>query len=151
MEASEFTLAAEFVTLCFLYIFICQLYVIAYLMLDKMGGDIYVVGVILSLAEGISSLVSGYAMKYMSDVNVVRCSLVMCVAFNLIYYYYMGPKYPILQYFVLFLGIFGQYAPLNTSFMIQEQRLPPKYLGSASVLIFCAGPLGMSLIPYVAI
>ena len=120
-------------------------------MLDKMGGDIYVVGVILSLAEGISSLGSGYAMRYISDVNVVRCALIMCVAFNLIYYYYMGPKYPILQYFVLFLGIFGQYAPLNCSFMIQEQRLPPKYLGSASVLIFCAGPLGMSLIPYVAI
>ena len=91
VEASEFTLASEFVTLCFLYIFICQLYVIAYLMLDKMGGDIYVVGIVLSLAEGISSLGSGFAMKYISDLNVVRCSLIMCVTFNLIYYYYMGP------------------------------------------------------------
>ena len=91
VEASEFTLASEFVTLCFLYIFICQLYVIAYLMLDKMGGDIYVVGIVLSLAEGISSLGSGFAMKYISDLNVVRCSLIMCVVFNLIYYYYMGP------------------------------------------------------------
>ena len=63
----------------------------------------------------------------------------------------MGPEYPILQYVVLFLGIFGQYVPFNACFMIQEQRLPPKYLGSASVFIFCAGPLGMSFVPYIAI
>ena len=61
-EASEFTLAVEFVTLCFLYIFICQLFVLGYLMIAKLGGDIYVVGIVISLGEGLSSLGAGYGM-----------------------------------------------------------------------------------------
>ena len=87
-------------------------------MIARLGGDIYVIGIILALAEATASIVSGYSMKFMKDVNVVRCALVMCITFNLIYYFYMGPEYPILQYVILFLAIFGQYAPINTSFMI---------------------------------
>ena len=95
-EASEFTLAVEFVVLCLFYIFVSQLMVIAYLMIAKIGGDIYIIGIILALAEATAAIVSGQAMKYMLDVNVVRCALVMSITFNLIYYFYMGPEYPIL-------------------------------------------------------
>ena len=149
---SEFTLAIEFVVLSFMHMFISQLYVLAYLMIAKLGGDINVNGIVLAIAEGVSSMSAGYAMGYMSDLNVVRVALLMCIVFNLLYYYQMGPEYPILQYFVLFVAIFGQYAPLGATFVIQEQRIPPKYLGSASVLIYIVfGPLGMSAVPYIAI
>ena len=58
-EASEFTLAVEFVVLCLFYIFVSQLMVIAYLMIAKIGGDIYIIGIILALAEATAAIVSG--------------------------------------------------------------------------------------------
>ena len=70
-----------------MHMFISQLYVLAYLMIGKLGGDINVNGIVLAIAEGVSSMSAGYAMGYMSDLNVVRVSLLMCIVFNLIYYY----------------------------------------------------------------
>ena len=94
------------------------LFVLAYFMIDKLGGNIYINGIVLSFSEGLTAYVAGIAMNYMSDLDVVRISSLGCIVFNLLYYYCTGDDNPVLQYLMLFLAIFGQYSPFAVSYMI---------------------------------
>ena len=115
---SQFTLAVELLLLAFIHMFISLQFVLAYFMIDKLGGNIYMNGIVLSISEGLTGFVAGIAMSYMTDLAVVRISAVVCIVFNLVYYYCLGDDNHLLQYVVLFLAIFGQYAPLGVSYMI---------------------------------
>ena len=149
---SQFTLAVEFIVLSLYNMMVMGLYTFAYLLIARMGGDMFVNGVVLSLGECFSAIGSGWAMTFMSDTAVTRLFIVICLIFNVIYYYVTGPDNVYLQYVVLFLAVFGQYGPVNTIFVIYEQRLPPRNLGAGTTLICLVfGPIGISPMPYVAI
>ena len=119
-DTSQATLAIEFVILSLYNMMVMGLYTFAYLLIARMGGDMFVNGIVLSLGECFSAIGSGWALTFMSDTAVTRLFIVICLVFNLTYYFYSGPENQILQYILLFLSVFGQYGPVNTIFVIYE-------------------------------
>ena len=105
--SSEFTLAIEFMILAIHSITIVLLEALTYLMIARFGGNVFINGIVLSIAEAASSSITGIGMSYFSDVTVTRLCAILSIVFNLLFYYAAGPEYPILQYIILFLGIFG--------------------------------------------
>ena len=91
---SQFTLAIELALLSFIHMFISLLFILAYFLVDKLGGNMYINGIVLSFSEGLTAYVAGIAMSYMSDVTVVRISSIVSIVFNLIYYYCTGDDNP---------------------------------------------------------
>ena len=135
-------MATEFVVLAINNMLIVASYTLAYLMIARLGGNIFITGIILSLAEAAASVLTGLGMQYMSDIIVTRICAVFCVVFNLIFYFWTGPEYPVFQYCILFLAVMGQHGPYNVGYIVLEFRLPPKNLGAASSLILLGfGPL----------
>ena len=121
-------------------------------MMARMGGNPFMIGILLSLAEATAAIVTGMGLNHMKDVNVVRLCATASIIFNSMYYYLASPNHPVLTYIVFFIGILGQYGPYNVSYVIFELRIPPKNLGSAnSIIILFFGPLAMSAMPFVAI
>ena len=123
-----------------------------YLMMARMGGNPFMMGILLALAEAAAAIVTGIGLNHMRDVNVVRLCAITAVIFNTMYYYFASPDHALLSYIVFFIGMLGQNGPYNVSYVIFELRIPPKNLGSAnSIIILFFGPLAMTAMPFVAI
>ena len=82
-------------------------YCLAYMMLSRLGGNIFVNSIVLSFAESFSMGITGLGMTYFKDTDVSRCCAVIMGVFNAIYYYYTDSSNPLLQYAVLFLALVG--------------------------------------------
>ena len=67
-------------------------FTLAYLMIARFGGNIFITGIILSLAEAAASVLTGLGMQYMRDIYVTRICAVFSVVFNLIFYFWTGPE-----------------------------------------------------------
>ena len=105
---SQLTLAIEFAVLSLYNMMVMGLYTFAYLLIARMGGDMFIDGIVLSLGECASAIGSGWALAFMSDTAVTRLFIVICFVFNLLYYYLpTSDESMMLQYVVLFLAVFG--------------------------------------------
>ena len=82
-------------------------YSLAYLMLSRLGGNIFVNSIVLSFAEASSMVITGLGMTYFKDTNVCRVCTIIMALFNFVYYFFTGPEYPVLQYSTLFLALLG--------------------------------------------
>ena len=150
--STEFTQAVEFMTLASYNMIIAANYAVAYLLVARLGGNVFVNGILLSAAEATSTILTGIGLNYMRDVTVTRLCAVLASIFNLMYYFLTVPEYPLLQYTVLFLAMLGMYGPYNVGYVIFELRLPPRNLGAGtSIIILFFGPLAISVMPFVAI
>ena len=125
-------------------------YGLAYLMLSRLGGNIFINSIVLSFAEASSMVITGLGMTYFKDTNVCRvCALTMGL-FNTVYYFFTGPEYPALQYSMLFLALLGQAGAYNCIFVIIELRIPPKNLGAATnIIMLVFGPIAVGLTPFI--
>ena len=105
--SSERTQAIEFIVLALFYLIVVAAYCLAYMMLSRLGGNIFVNSIVLSFAESFSMGITGLGMTYFKDTDVSRCCAVIMGVFNAIYYYYTDSSNPLLQYAVLFLALVG--------------------------------------------
>ena len=125
-------------------------YSLAYMMLSRLGGNIFVNSIVLSFAESFSMGVTGLGMTLFKDTDVSRCCAVIMGLFNALYYYYTDSANPLLQYLVLFLALVGQAGVYNCIFVIMELRIPPKNLGSSTnIIMLVIGPASYGFIPYI--
>ena len=93
--------------LSFFYMVVAGAYGLAYLMLSRLGGNIFVNSIVLSSAEAFSMVITGYGMTNFKDVNVSRWCCIFMAVFNTVYYFYTGPDEPVLLYLTLFLALVG--------------------------------------------
>ena len=150
--STEFNQAVEFMTLATYYMIIAGNYAVAYLLVARLGGNVFMNGIILSAAEAASTIVTGIGLNYMRDVTVTRLCAVLASIFNLMYYFLTVPEYPLLRNTVLFFAMLGMYGPYNVGYVIFELRLPPRNIGAAtSIIILFFGPLAIAVMPFVAI
>ena len=144
------TQAIEFCVLAFFYVVNAASYGLAYLMLSRLGGNIFVNSIILSFAEAFSMGITGVGMTKFKDTTISRwCSCCMAL-FNWVYYFYTGPDQPFYQYAALFFALVGQAGAYNCIFVILELRIPPKNLGAATnIIMLVFGPLSYAILPFI--
>ena len=109
MISSELQLALEFIILAtFNSILACNL-CLPYLMMARMGGNPFMIGVLLSLAEATAAISTGIGLNHLRDVNVVRLCAIASIVGNLMYYYLGSADHVMFTYIVFFIHIYHKF------------------------------------------
>ena len=125
----------EFVLIACLFSQCYMSYGLAYLTLAGRGGNMFVNGILLSVAEATSAGVTGWALGRMADYTVFRACAACSAASNLAYYSLEGhPQLAWLRYLFLFMSYLGTAGCLNCVFVVMELRFPPQSMGTAIAL-----------------
>ena len=132
LRVSKQTQMVEFALISCLFAQCYMAYGLAYLTLAQRGGNMFVNGILLSVAEATSAGITGWALGCMPDATVLR-ACAACSAFsNLAYFYLEGdPQLTWLRYVFLFMSYLGTAGCLNCVFVVMELRFPPQSMGSA--------------------
>ena len=146
------TLMVEFLIISIFYAMCYMQYGLAYLTLAGRGGNMFVNGILLSVAEAASTGVTGWALGVMKDVTVFRVCALMNIIFNLTYFMLKGYEDLVwLRYSTLFLSYLGQAGCFNCVFVVMEMRFPPQQMASAIAMSMqVIAPLLCSLNPIIA-
>lgn len=150
---SKETQMFEFVVISCLYAMCYMQYGLAYLTLAHRGGNMFVNGILLSVAEAASAAITGWALVDwgVADTSVFRVCAILSITSNLAYFALGGAGAEWARYTTLFISYLGQAGCFNCVFAVMELRFPPRSMGSAiAVSMQFFAPLLCSANPLVA-